>query len=95
MKNLFGLIFVGLFICCTSNVKKDIDSKTYNLIPASPRNNVDEVLCVEDSLVKILLKNGVMGLQGVELIYNTPQLLDQKFSDAKLIFCVVLCSILA
>jgi hypothetical protein len=68
MKNLFSLIFVGLFICCTSNVKKDVDSKTNNLIPASPRNNVDEVLCMEDSLVKILLKNGVMGLQGVELI---------------------------
>ena len=26
--------------------------------------------------------------------YNTPQLLDQKVSDAKLIFCAVLCSIL-
>ncbi len=81
MKNLFGLIFVGLFICCTSNVKKDVDSKTYNLIPASPRNNVDEVLCMEDSLVKILLKNGVMGLQGVELIYDPDIKFTSGYSD--------------
>ncbi|HMQ70832.1 MAG TPA: hypothetical protein PKC58_17785 [Ignavibacteria bacterium] len=77
MKNLFSLIFIGLFVCCTSNVTKDVDSKASNLISATPRNNVDEVLCAEDSLVKVLLKNGVETLQGGELI-NDP---DIKFTS--------------
>jgi hypothetical protein len=68
MKNLFSLIFIGLFVCCTSNVTKDVDSKSSDFMSASPRSNVDEVHCSEDSLVKILLKNGVRALQGGELI---------------------------
>ena len=56
-----------------------------------------EITRTQISKLRIML----IGKQRTELkphgrcrLYNTPQLLDQKVSDAKLIFCAVLCSIL-
>jgi len=81
MKNLFSLIFVGLFVCCTSNVKKDVDSKTSNLPSASPRYKADNVPCKEDSLVKMLLNNGIKAVQGGELISEPDIKFTSGYSD--------------
>ena len=59
MKNLFGLIFIGLFVCCTSNAKKQVESETSDYTSSSPSCEVVEVVCKEDSLVKMLLNNGI------------------------------------
>lgn len=81
MKSLFGLIFIGLFICCTFNVKKDFNSKASDLASNPPRSNEDKILCNEDSLVKILLKNGIRALQGVELIDKPDIKFTSGYSD--------------
>jgi hypothetical protein len=42
---------------------------------------VDEILCSEDSLVKVLLKNGVKTLHGVELINDPDIKFNSGYSD--------------
>lgn len=59
MKNLFGLIFIVLFVCCISNAKKRVESKTSDYTFSSPSYEVAEVTCKEDSFVKVLLNNGI------------------------------------
>ena len=81
MKNIFSLIFVGLFACCTSNVNKEIDSTTGNLTSVSPSNKVTEVPCKEDSLVKTLLNNGIKAVKGGELISEPDIKFTSGYSD--------------
>lgn len=68
MKNIFSIISVGLFICCTSNENKGVDSKKNNLISVSPSNKLSKVPCKEDLLVKTLLNNGIKAVKSGDLI---------------------------
>lgn len=81
MKNLFSLIFVGLFACCTSNVNREVVSTISNLTPVSRNNKVAEVPCKEDSLVKILLNNGIKAVKGGELISEPDIKYTSGYSD--------------
>ncbi len=68
MKKIFSLISVWCFNCCTSNVNIEVAPKVSNLIPVSPNNKVAEVLCKEEPLVKTLISNQKIALEGCDLI---------------------------
>ena len=81
MKKQISLIFVGLFVSCTPNVKEEIDDATSNLTSVSQTYNVAEVPCKDDSLVKVLFNNGLKSVKGEKLISEPDIKYTSGYSD--------------
>jgi hypothetical protein len=83
MKSLFSVVFVILFVSCGTNVKKEVDDKTNKTISDSSKYHIDESIydCMEDSLVKKVLKNGRKDMQVRELIPKPNISFSSGYSD--------------
>lgn len=63
MKNLLILILLSFIVCCRTNEKKEASQKNIDSLSDSSKYGVGEnVNCSADSLVKLLLKNGIDSL---------------------------------
>jgi len=69
--------------------RKPLESKVFRMIDQKPVYHVSTSDFDPEDFNEVGTKPRLFGK-----FYNTPQLLDQKVSDAKLIFCAVLGSIL-